>query len=105
MVGYFFIFIYLFAVVLGLHCYTRGSFSFPLVAASGGLSFCRVWHLIEVASLVVKHRLRGLGSVVVVHGLSCSTACTIFPDQELNPCPLHWQLDFYPLSHQGSPKK
>ena len=36
---------------------------------------------------------RALGaraSVVVAHGLSCSTACGIFPDQGLNPGPLHW---------------
>ena len=30
-------------------------------------------------------------SVVVAHGLSCSVACGIFPDQGLNPHPLHWQ--------------
>ena len=33
-------------------------------------------------------------------GLSCSTACRIFPDQGLNPCPLHCQGDSYPLYHQ-----
>ena len=62
--------------------------------------------LIAVASFVVEHGLwgsgasvaaaRGLqsaGSVVVAHGLSGSTACRIFPDQGLNPCPLHWQAD------------
>ena len=27
----------------------------------------------------------------------------ISPDQGLNPCPLHWQVDSYPLCHQGSP--
>ena len=50
-------------------------------------------------------RARALGtwaSVVVARGLSCSTACGIFPDQGLNPCPLHWQVDSYPLCHQGS---
>ena len=31
--------------------------------------------------------------VVVAHGLSCAAACGIFPDQGLNPCPLHWQVD------------
>ena len=49
---------------------------------------------------------RALGtraSVVVAHGLSCSTACGIFPDQGSNPCPLHWQADSQPLRHQGSP--
>ena len=29
-------------------------------------------------------------------------ACGISPDQESNPCPLHWQADFNPLCHQGS---
>ena len=24
----------------------------------------------------------------MVHGLSCSVACEIFPDQDSNPCPL-----------------
>ena len=37
------------------------------------------------------------------HGLSCSAACGIFPDQRLNLCPLHWQADFYPQYHQGWP--
>ena len=36
---------------------------------------------------------RRAGSVVVAHGLSCSAACAIFPDQSSNPCPLHWQAD------------
>ena len=44
-----------------------------------------------------------VGSVVVVHGLSCSAACRIFLDQGSNPCFLHWQADSYPLHHQGSP--
>ena len=42
-------------------------------------------------------------SVAVVHGLNCSVACGIFLGQGLNPCPLDWQVDSYPLSHQGSP--
>ena len=39
----------------------------------------------------------------MVNGLSCSMACGIFPDQGLNPCSLHWQVDSKPLHHQGSP--
>ena len=27
----------------------------------------------------------------MAHGLSCSAACRVFPDQGSNPCPLHWQ--------------
>ena len=59
-----------------------------------------------VASLVVEHRLWGAwASVAVARGLSCSTACGIFPDQGSNPCLLQWQMDSLPLSHQGSPKQ
>ena len=54
------------------------------------------------ASVVVARGFQSTGSVVVAHGLSCSMACGIFPDQGLNPCPLHWQADSYPLRHQGS---
>ena len=35
--------------------------------------------------------------------LGCFLACGIFSDQGSNPCPLHWQADFYTLYHQGSP--
>ena len=45
------------------------------------------------------------GSVVAAHGLSCSTACGIFPDRGSNLCLLHRQVDSLPLSHQGSPHK
>ena len=44
-----------------------------------------------------------VGLVVVAHRLSCSTVCGIFPDQGLNLCVLHWQVDSLLLSHQGSP--
>ena len=38
----------------------------------------------------------------MVHGPSCSAAYGIFPDQGSSRCPLNWQADSYPLSHQGS---
>ena len=38
----------------------------------------------------------------MAHGLSCSAACGIFPDQGSKPCLLHGQADSLPLSHQGS---
>ena len=50
----------------------------------------QLWH---AGSVVVARGLQSTGSVIVVHGLSCSTACGIFPDQGSNPCPLHWQED------------
>ena len=71
--------------------------------------------LTVVASLVTEHRLwstqasvvavlglQSISPVVLVHGLSCSVACGIFPDQALNPCLLHQQEAPLPLSHPGS---
>ena len=40
----------------------------------------------------------------MAHRLSCFAGCGVFLDQGLNPCPLHWQLDSYPLCHKGSPR-
>ena len=31
----------------------------------------------------------------MAHGLSCSAACGIFPEQGSNPGPLHWQTDSF----------
>ena len=56
-----------------------------------------------MGSVVVVCGLQGLGSVAVVHGLTCSMACGILLDQGSNPCCLHWQVDSYPLYHLGSP--
>ena len=79
-----------------------------LAANLGGFSCCQprapgVW-----AAAVAAHGLRivspGLSStasVAVVRGLSCSKACGIFLDQ--GSCPLHWQANSSPLSHQGRP--
>ena len=78
--------LFFFLAVLGLHC------------CSWAFSSCSEWGLLSslvrglpvaVTSLVVEHRLSSTGSVVLAHGLSCFTACGIFPDQESNPCP-HW---------------
>ena len=44
-----------------------------------------------------------MGSVVEAYGLSCPMACGIFQDQGSNPCPLHWQVDSYPLNYRESP--
>ena len=61
-----------------------------------GDTLVSVWRLrIVVASFVVWHRLpaaRGLQEWQCM-GLSGSKACGVFPDQALNLCPLHWQLD------------
>ena len=52
-----------------------------------------MWASVVVACGLRSCGSRGLGawtSVAVVHGLSCSAACGIFPDQGSNPCPLRW---------------
>ena len=75
-----------------------------LVAASGGHYSSRCAGLsLSLPPLLRSTGSRRAGSVVVAHGLSCSAACGIFPDQGPNPCPLHWQADSQPLRHQGSP--
>ena len=75
-----------------------------LVAASGVHSSSRCVGLSPSRPLLLRSTgSRRAGSVIVAHGLSRSTACGIFPDQGLNPCPLHWQADSQPLHHQGSP--
>ena len=98
-----------------------------LVAVNGGYSLVVVCGLlVAVALLVAERRLQGVRASVVsacglgswgswalrdrlsscgavgAHGLSCSVACGIFPDQGLNLCFLHWQAYSSLLSHQGS---
>ena len=75
------------------------------VVASGGHSSSRCAGLSLSRPLLLRSTgSRRAGSVVVAYGPSCSAACGIFPDQGLNPCPLHWQADSQPLHHQGSPE-
>ena len=74
-----------------------------LLLWSIGSKACRLQQLWHVGSVVVTPRLQSTGSEVVVQRLSCSTACGILLDWGLNPCPLHWQSDPLPLTHQGSP--
>ena len=84
----------MFLAVLGLRCGERGLVSsFTAWAYCSGFSCCGA------------RALGHMGSVVVVHGLSCSSPCGIFPDPGSNPCLLHWQVGslLIPLSHPGSP--
>ena len=75
-----------------------------LVVASRGHSSSRCAGLSPSRPLLLRSTGSShTGSVVVVHGPSCSAACGIFPDQGSNLCPLHWQADSQPLRHQGSP--
>ena len=47
--------------------------------------------------------LQSTGSIVVMPGLSCYTACGTFPDQRWRPYLVYQQVDSSPLSHQGTP--
>ena len=115
------VFLYLFLAALGLHCCARAPCSrgergpLPVAvcgplpgvaspAAEHGFQARGPQQLRLVGSRVQDQQLWCTGSVVVAHGLSCSTACGIFPDQGSNPRPLHWQADSQPLCHQGSPR-
>ena len=61
------------------------------------LLFAAVHRLLTaVAFLVLEHRLQALRL-----STCSSSAWGIFPDQGSNLCPQHWQVDSYPLLHQG----
>ena len=76
----------------------------PVVASGGHSSSLCAGLSLSQPLLLRSTGSRRAGSVVVAHGPNCSAACGIFPDQGLNPRPLHWQADSQPLRHQGSPK-
>jgi len=59
--------------------------------------------VVEPGSVVVASGPWSMGSIAVAPGPSGPAACGIFPDQGLNPCLLHWQVESLPLRHQGSP--
>ena len=61
--------------------------------AKRGLQDTRASVAVARGSGVVTPWFLSTGSMVVAHGLSCSMACGISPDQGLNPCLLHWQAD------------
>ena len=44
-----------------------------------------------------------MGSVIVAHRFSCPEACGVLPVQGSKRCPLPWQVNSLPPSHQGSP--
>ena len=78
----------LFLAALDLRCCTRAfsscSFSLRWLLLLRSMGSIGAWALVVVA-----RGLQSTGSVVVAHGLSCSAACGIFPDQRSNPCPLY----------------
>ena len=65
-----------------LHWVFVAGCTFSLVVVSWGYSLVAVWGLYSMQA-----------SVIVAQGPSCPIAHGIFPDQGLNPCPLHRQAD------------
>ena len=90
--------IYLFMAVLGLCCC---SWAFTHCREQERLSSCdaRASHCFSCG----EQPWAAWASVVAAHGFSCPVSHGIFPDQGLNPCPLHWQAHPQPLDYQGSP--
>ena len=100
-------FIYLFLGTPGLfyhaqalsHCSEWGLLS--SCSEWGPLSSCSGWGPLSSCSAWAPHcgGSNGCGTEP-----SFSAAYETFPDQGLNLCPLHWQVDSLPLNYQRSPK-
>ena len=98
MMEFYYLFIYLFLAALGLHCCTR---ALPSCDERGLLLVAMCGPPILVASPAVEYGLQARrpqqmwhsGSGAMAHGLSCSAACGILPDQGWNLCPLSRQAD------------
>ena len=78
----------------------------PAFASCGeqGRLFVAVLGLLTAVSSLVGMSFSGRGTRLLSCHVraSCSALCGIFLDQGWNPRSLHWQVDSYPLSHQGS---
>ena len=96
------------SAMLGLRCLARALSSWPCRCCSLGLSIAAapfvVEYMFEALSL---HQLQHLSSMVAALGLqggglsSCGAQawllCGVFPGQGSNLCPLHQQMNSYPL--------
>ena len=111
-VFFLFVIIYLSVAVLGVHCCVRaisscGEWGRRDCSSLQCMAFSLQWLHLLWGSWSMSSRHTGFtsctDSIAMGHGLSCSEAFVIFSQQRSNPCPLHWQVDSSPLSHQGSP--
>ena len=98
--GRFWVFIFL--AVLGLHCCVLAS---PSCAKWGLLSSCgaQASHRSGFSSCRAQSRCPAFNSCGTCIQFSCLAACGILPDRGSHPCPPRWEVDSYPLNHQGSP--
>ena len=113
-------FIYLCLAVLGPHCCTGflqlwregAALQLPctglslwclLLLWSADSRVCRLQWLQHMDSIVAAPGLWSTGSVVVVLGLSCSTACRIFLNPRIKPVSPALAAVFFTIGYQGSP--
>ena len=86
-----FFYLLYFLAALGLCCCTQAFSSCReeglLSSCGAGASHCSGFSRCDARAL------DAWASVVVAHGLSCPMACGIFPDQGLNPYPLHYKAE------------
>ena len=90
--------IYLFLAVLVFHCCAQAFTSYEerglLLFTAHGLLIACLLLLQSTGCRRTDFSSCGVrASEFVAHGLCCSEACGIFPDQGPNPYPLHWQTD------------
>ena len=100
---FFLINLFILFIYFSLYCVFIAVRGLSLVVGNRGYS--SLWHMsfsLRWLLLLRSMGSRHVGKVVVVYRLSCSAACGIFPDQGLNPCPLHWQADSFFFNLRGS---
>ena len=91
-----------FLAVWGHHCWEQAFSS----CSEQELLFAGIHGLMAAASPVAEHRPSRCSmwtQQLRCTGPSCPSACGIFPEQGLNPCPQHWQADSQPQTTREAP--
>ena len=95
----------LFLAALGLCCFVRAVSSCGMQASHcRGFSGCRAQAPGAQFSVVSAHGLSSFGSQAQQLWHMSLHSMWNLPGPGVNPCPLHWQVDYYPLHHQESPR-
>ena len=90
----------------------RGCVAFSLIEVGGGYSLVAACRFLTVAASLVGERglevcgyqqLQLTGLAVAAHGLSCSGACGIFPDQGFESTSPTLASGFFPAEPLGKP--